>query len=453
MKKVTTIVLNGFTNDSRVLKENLSLKKAGYDVKILALHKEGLKEFEVVQGIPIHRLSMKKSNLQKQTNLKEQLTEEIKNADRVQTSNAEAERFVVDPQDKTIEVCIGEKGQEGIDNALIVFAKKFVGWLRKQKRRLIGYKNKFLNKFFKLHRMKFNLLFAKECKDSDIIHCNDLLTLPMGVIVKKFYNKDVKIVYDAHEYETELNGLSGRKKFFRKLLERSLIRYADKVITVSNAIANEYVRLYNIEKPALVLNTPSLKTIIKKNIFREKFGILEDKIVFLYQGGLVNGRGIEDILESFKGLNDSKGVVVFMGYGRLEETIEKYAQENDNIFYHPAVSPDVLLDYTSSADFGISMIEDICLSYRYCLPNKMFEYIMAEVPVIVSNLPEMRKVVDKYKVGVVAKHSGIKGLEEAIIEATKMDKSELIANIREAKKIFNWEEQEKVLLKTYEELA
>jgi len=471
MKKVTTIVLNGFTNDSRVLKENLSLKKAGFDVKILALHKKGLKEFEIIEGIPVHRLNASKRNL----------VQEDQHADVTSIINTETERKEIEKE--TIENTIVEKREKEniksnttipnnytvtdslplhekriltvkkVGRFLIRLIKKFIGQLRKLKRKIISYRNKFLNKYLKLHRLKFNLLFARECKDSDIIHCNDLLTLPMGVIVKKFYNKDVKIVYDAHEYETELNGLEGGKKRFRKLLEKSLIKYADKVMTVSNAIADEYVRLYGIEKPALVLNTPPYTNIEKKNIFRETFGIREDQTIFLYQGGLVNGRGIEDILESFKEINNDKSVIVFMGYGVFEETIKEAASKHDNIFFHPAVSPNVLLNYTSSADFGISMIEDICLSYRYCLPNKMFEYIMAEVPVIVSNLPEMKKVVETYKVGVIAKNNGKEGLEEAILEATQLDKQELNQNIKKAKEIFNWEEQEKVLLSVYQELS
>ena len=275
----------------------------------------------------------------------------------------------------------------------------------------------------------------------------------MGVLAKKFYNKDLKIVYDAHEYETETNGLTGKKKKWRKFLERSLIKYANKVITVSDAIANEYVRLYGIEKPVLVLNTPAYVDLKKKNIFREKFGITHEQTIFLYQGSLAKGRGIENILTLFSKHIDKNSVIVFMGFGHFEEEIKKYTLKYKNIFFHPAVSPNILLNYTSSADFGISTIEDICLSYRYSLPNKMFEYIMAEVPVIVSDLPEMKRIVEDYKVGVVATSNSGKGLADAIKKATSMDKAELNTNIKKAKKIFNWEEQEKVLLEVYNELA
>ena len=112
-----------------------------------------------------------------------------------------------------------------------------------------------------------------------------------------------------------------------------------------------------------------------------------------------------------------------MGYGTLENLIQKISKEYKNIYFHKAVSPDVLLDYTSSADFGISTIEDSCLSYRYCLPNKMFEYLMAGIPVIVSNLYEMKRLVESNMVGTVAKENTSDVLKEAIKEAEDMLKS------------------------------
>jgi len=274
----------------------------------------------------------------------------------------------------------------------------------------------------------------------------------VGVIIKKFFNKNVKVVYDAHEYETEINGLKGIQKFLIKRLEKFLIKYADTVICVSDAIADEYVKLYGIKKPALVLNTPPYKNIEKKDIFRETLNISKEKTIFLYQGGLSSGRGIEILLDTFREMNDDKSVIVFMGYGVLEKLVQSASKEYDNIYFHKAVTPDVLLDYTSSADFGISTIEDTCLSYRYCLPNKMFEYLMVEIPVVVSNLYEMKRLVESNNIGVVASKNSPKGLGKAIQKASLLDDLVLRENIQKVKEIYNWEAQEKVLIKIYEEL-
>lgn len=373
MLKVVSIVLNNFKNDSRVLKENISLKNFGYKVKVIALHENELKEFEKIDGISVHRVRLKSKS-----------------------------------------------------------------WSKKRIIQLFKY-IEFMYKVISLYR------------NADIFHCNDLGTLPIGVIVKKFFNKKLKIVYDAHEYETEMNGLVGIEKKLKKFLERNLINYADSVITVSDAIANEYVRLYNIEKPSLVLNTPPFKQIQKKDIFREKLNIRADQTIFLYQGGLSKGRGIELLVEAFENTIDDN-VIVFMGYGPLEEMIKQAASEHDSIYFYPAVTPDILLDHTSSADFGILFYENSCLNHYYCSPNKMFEYLMAEIPVIVSNLYEMKRLVEINRLGIVAENNTSNGLQEATLKAVKLDKSELKKNIEQVKKLYNWEEQEKVLFNIYKDL-
>lgn len=372
MKKVTSIVLNNFKNDSRVLKENISLQRAGYDVQVVALHEELLNEFEKVQNIPVHRVKLKSR-----------------------------------------------------------------GW---SKHKLIQ-----LLKYF-----EFIYKVVKQYKKSDIIHCNDLNSLPIGVIIKKFFNRDAKVVYDAHEYEiNDVPNQSQRSIKIKYYIEKFFIKYADKVITVSDSIANEYVKLYDIKKPAVVLNTPPYKEIEKKNIFRETLGIKENQTIFLYQGGLSKGRGIEILLEAFKSIDNKNAVIVFMGYGTLENLIQKISKEYKNIYFHKAVSPDVLLDYTSSADFGFLFYENTCLNHYYCSPNKMFEYLMAEIPVIVSNLYEMKRLVEFNKIGTVAKENSPEGLKEAIEEAVKLDKEVLKTNIQKLKTIYNWEEQEKILLDVY----
>jgi glycosyltransferase involved in cell wall biosynthesis len=167
---------------------------------------------------------------------------------------------------------------------------------------------------------------------------------------------------------------------------------------------------------------------------------------------LLQGRGVEILLETFKNIDNREAVIVFMGYGELEGLIKNTVKEYKNIYFHQAVESTILLDYTSSADFGTSTIEDSCLSYRYSLPNKMFEYIMAEIPVIVSNLQEMKKFVYQNGVGVVTSQNNPKGLQKAIEEATLLNRAELQKNIEKTKKIYNWEEQEKNLLKLYNQL-
>ncbi len=280
----------------------------------------------------------------------------------------------------------------------------------------------------------------------DVVHCHDLETLPIGFMIKKLYG--ARLVYDAHEYETERVHLTGSTKKLCQIVERSLIGSADAVITVSDSIANEYHRLYGIPKPTLVLNCPPYKEAGKYNHFREHFNLREDQIIFLYQGGLSPQRGIERTLDAFSKLDDHTRVVVFMGYGPLEDTIKNASKESKVIFYHNAVPVDILFEYTSSADVGLMLIENSCLSYYYCSPNKFFEYAMSRLPIIVSNLFEMRRIVEKYNNGIVIEE------EADLMESVKGITHEKIKDMKlsDLPPIYNWENQEIKLLATYEAL-
>ena len=307
---------------------------------------------------------------------------------------------------------------------------------------------------FSLIGLYFNYFrFVLRQKGIYIIHCNDLNTLPAGVFAKMF-NRKLKLVYDSHEYAINDTPYESKISIWLKyFIERILIQFADKVITVSNSIANEYKRLYNIPKPSLILNCPRYHEQQKKDIFRNEFNIRSDQNIFLYQGALSRGRGIEIMVQVFETFKSDDNVLIFMGYGPLETFIKNVSKEYTNIYFHPAVSTDILLEYTSSADFGISTIKDSCLSYRYCLPNKLFEYFMAGIPVIVSNLYEMKSLVEKYQAGIVSGSNSVQGFTKAVEESLNQDYLRMVENVKKTRKRFCWEEQEKKLIKIYKELS
>jgi glycosyltransferase involved in cell wall biosynthesis len=375
-KSVILVVFNNFKNDSRVLKEALSLQSHGFSVKVVALHEDSLAEKELFNTIMVHRIKLKTRNWPK---------------------------------------------------------NKFV--------QLIKY-------------IEFLFRFFQEYPSLDMIHCNDLIALPVGVFAKIFINKKAKIIYDAHEYE--IDDIPHQSKKIIKLkyyIEKFFIKYADRVITVSESIANEYKRLYMIPKPSLVLNCPPYVNVKKSDLLRKELGIHKDQTIFLYQGGLLQGRGIELLLEAFSEANDDENVVVFMGYGPLELDIQKKAQHHDTVFFKEAVSQETLLNYTVSADYGIIFYENSCLNHWYCLPNKLFEYIMAGIPVLVSNLFEMKNFVQKYEVGVVAETNTTHDFLAAIEKIKDMDRNVLLDNINKSRKTFTWENQETILLDLYKSFS
>jgi glycosyltransferase involved in cell wall biosynthesis len=292
-------------------------------------------------------------------------------------------------------------------------------------------------------------LFYKK-KDIGLVNIHSFALLPLGVFLKKFYG--ARLVYDTHELETETNNHNGIRKKLAKYVEKKLIKSCDLVLVVSENIADWYANEYNITRPGVVKNAPRLFEQKKTNHFRTKLGIREDSSIVLYQGGLSEGRGVNLLLDCFKVRMDDNVVVVFMGYGELEDEIKEASKTKNNIFFYPAVSPEVVLEYTSSADIGISYIENTCLSYYYCLPNKLFEYAMAGLPVIVSNMKEMKELVEYYDMGIIVNNENVSAMNEAIKKVLTSDLELMKTNARRCAEENAWEVQEIIMINEYKKV-
>ena len=158
------------------------------------------------------------------------------------------------------------------------------------------------------------------------------------------------------------------------------------------------------------------------------------------------------MLSTFEKREDTRVVIVFMGYGEFEESIKLLSINHKNIFFHPAVAPSIVLEYTTSADFGIHMIQNSCLNHYYCMPNKLFEYTMAGLPVIVSDMKEMRGFVEKYDMGIVVEEENSEAISNAIDKILTLDINELKVNARKFAEENAWEIQEKKMIEVYKGL-
>jgi glycosyltransferase involved in cell wall biosynthesis len=310
-----------------------------------------------------------------------------------------------------------------------------------------GYAKNFLIQLFKYFEYSLCIYFYYKNKKIKFINVHSLGLLPLGIALKYLYGS--KLIYDAHELETEKNGDRGFRKKLSKWLEGFLINRVDMTIVVSESIADWYAKAYSITRPLVVLNAPNRRDLIKTNHFRSNFGIREDQSIFLYQGGLASGRGVDLIIEAFKSRDGDNAVVVFMGYGPFTEKIKKHSVGNKNIFYYPAVGPEIVLEYTASADIGLSLIENTCLSYFYCMPNKLFEYAMAGLPVLVSNMKDMAALVNGYKMGGVVEDFSVLGINQAIDEMMNFDLRVMKNNAYRAACDHAWEIQEGKLIAEY----
>ncbi|KKP66005.1 MAG: Glycosyltransferase [Candidatus Moranbacteria bacterium GW2011_GWD2_37_9] len=310
--------------------------------------------------------------------------------------------------------------------------------------------------FLPINLLLFWFHIVKNYRKENIFHCNDLYALPPAYIIKKICNKNAKIVYDCHEHETEAK-IYIKKGFLKKLaqfFERKMIYEADSVITVSKSIAEDYARLYGINEPKLVLNSPVFETIKRHDLFREELKISKDKEIFLFQGKYLPGRGLDNLIEIFEKLEkvNRNIVLVFLIYGEGSEVIKKRIERSKNIYWHEKVSVMEYMKYVASADWGIYLMENICKNHDYALPNKIFDYILGGLPVVVSNLKEISSFVEKHNVGYTIDPNDEEKVINMLKDFDKNTKRKFLPNLKQVGQKYCWEEQEKVLLKIYKSL-
>lgn len=303
------------------------------------------------------------------------------------------------------------------------------------------YRVGFASKSRYLQLLNFCALYLKclvTCFRSGVkmIWLNSVGVLPISLIGKM---ARLQVVYAPHELETERSSATGGlKKKMSKLLESSFIKICDHVVVVGDAIAEWYRGAYGLKAVKVLRNIPSSFTEVSSssNYLREKFQIPDDKVVYIYQGILNKGRGLEVSIEAFKGNLGSH--LVIMGFGPLEESVKQASLTHENIHFHEPVPSDQLVATAGGANVGLCLIENTCLSYYYSLPNKLFEYLNAELVILGSNFPEISGIIDVHKVGwtIEPTSSDVAAIIATIDRGTIKDKR---ANIKQLKQDISWE--------------
>lgn len=290
-------------------------------------------------------------------------------------------------------------------------------------------------------RLFLLLLFSKK----DILLSNDLDTLLANFLISKIQSK--KLVYDSHELFTEVPELVNRS--FVKLVwaknENWILPKLKNCYTVCDSIADFYNKKYNTTFKT-IRNLP-----IKKDIINGKFSFsTEEKKIILYQGAVNIGRGLELMINTMKFLDNHLFVIIGDG-DVLLELESKVIKNNllEKVKFLGRKTPEELQKLTPLANIGISFEEDLGLNYRFALPNKIFDYIQADVPILVSDLPEMKQIVLNYKVGEIITD---RTPEKLAIQIKKMLEKDFSTELKKAKKELIWKTEEEKLLTIFSNL-
>jgi glycosyltransferase involved in cell wall biosynthesis len=288
----------------------------------------------------------------------------------------------------------------------------------------------------------------------DTIHLRGLWVLPAVMIRRIFRNS--QLIYDAHEYFAGLEIFKRRplRKYIWLLVEKLSIPHIHTLITVSEPLGDLFQQRYPRLKSIMILkNMPSVNDIQPFN--SDKFNSANYRFTMIFHGYFLKGRALTQTIRALAPLKDTKLNFILMGDGPLKLELENLVEQNnlhDVVSFQPFVERDKLLPILSTADIGLSLIEDDCINRKYSLPNKFFELISAGIPVLASNIITQQMYVDKYNLGLTVDPQKIEAITEAILFMSQNKHQRMIWTqncLAAAKNDLNWEKESEKLKQCY----
>lgn len=290
---------------------------------------------------------------------------------------------------------------------------------------------------------------------AELLVSNDLDTLPANYFASKI--RHVPLVHDCHEYFRGMPELNGRKSVtgIWKKIEDHIFPRLTAIYAVNASIARIYGEEYQ-KNIGVIRNVPYRKEKSGSGKKRE-LNIPEDHQVILYQGAVNMDRGLEEAIQAMKFLK-TLAILVIIGTGDRYFFLKQFTKElglNHKVIFTGQIPFQELHAYTMIGDIGISIEKDVSLNYHYCLPNKFLDYIQALVPVLISPLPEMQAIVERYSIGAMIEN------HDPVYLAGKLDemltnKEKLLLyrqNLVKAADDLCWENEEKKLIRIFEPYA
>ncbi|HTA83066.1 MAG TPA: glycosyltransferase [Bacteroidia bacterium] len=300
-------------------------------------------------------------------------------------------------------------------------------------------------------RLFLFLLFRK----TDLLFSNDLDTLLPNYIISKLRSE--QLIYDSHEYFTGVPELQANpvKQRMWKRLEKMLVPKLKYMFTVNESIAALYNSEFGVN--VKVMRNVPVKRELPVKVSRKELGLPDGKNIILIQGAGINiDRGAEEAIEAMQYIDNS--ILLIIGGGDAIDKLKELSHKlllDEKVIFIPKQPFENLVQYTMQADIGLTLDKDTNINYRYSLPNKLFDYIHAGIPVLASPLVEIKKIIEQYKIGeCIESHEPVELART--IKSMLADKAKLNSykeNTLKAKEELCWDNEKKILQEVINSLS
>lgn len=281
--------------------------------------------------------------------------------------------------------------------------------------------------------------------------------LPAAIYIKK--KTGCKVIYDSHELETHRNiARTYLDRMFCMFLEAVFIRQADAVVTVCDSIADHLARTYKIGRPSVVMNAPNTDTVSDGGRdIRTDLDLDPSVPLAIYVGKITVGRGLEQTIQAIARIPRFHLALLGGINAVMLEQVSRIAADADvteRVHIMAPVPPDMVVSYIRGADASLVVIQNVCLSYYYCLPNKLIESAMAGVPVVASAFPELERFVSLSGAGLVVDETDPAAIAEALVTIART-RDDFVVDHEHAERIkavYGWPTQRDKLIHLYRRL-
>lgn len=422
-KNVCMFVWNHFTNDARVLRECTTLSEKGYKVDLICIHDPNDKNMKYVE----------------------------KRNENFNVYRVRRYPLVV----STLQYCMKNKLAGGAALVLWLFLAYFFPLIILPLTLLGGLvlKTKLKTGFLR-GSIILRMILRGRMKKYDIYHSNDLNTLPQGYICAKWRLMRKPLIYDSHEVQTSRTGYDS--SIYGKM-EQFFIKRMDSMIVENHTRAKYNEVLYGFY-PNVVHNYPFIEKEVKTDEvdLHEILQLPSDEKILLYQGGIQAGRGLEKLIKAVPKFNE--GTLVFIGDGRIKPELVNMVNKmnlHEKVKFLPKVPLSELPKYTKNAYLGFQVLNNTNYNHYSASSNKLFEYMMAGVPVVACDFPEIKRVVEGEETGICIDSHKPDQIAEAVnkLLGNNVLRNRLSENSIKASELFNWEKEKELFINVYAKVS